>query len=362
MVKNKFKVGVNFDIDLLKEIIKLNEEFEDSKVEELYGSIMLDAKFAARPDFRLPNVQYDQLREYVKIANDNGIKFNYTLNSLLPFGSKVELCKNKEKVATLVNFLESIGVYRITVANPILLEIIRNFVKSDIEIEISTCAHIDTVTQIKYYHEKYGVNKVCGNLNKNRDFKFLESAANYCNKNGIIYELMANEFCGVGGSDYTTHCVYRDSCYLCHATNKTYEDSMLLDNYPMNICTNSRNENPSNWLKLRWIRPEDLSVYNNIGLNYFKITGRTGSSEYIIKTIRSYMEQKFDGNLLNLWKPLESIKPGTKESEIKTLFIDNNLLDGFIDYWAKNKHNCDYVICGETCKYCNDYYEKIKEK
>lgn len=355
---NKFKLGTNFDVELLKKVVELNKKYDTSKVTELYGSTSKHAALAARPDFRLPNIEDKKLEEYVKVAKSNEINFNYTLNSFMPFGSKCELSKNLGSIIDLLDYLDEIGVYRITVANPIMLEVIRKYAKSNIEIELSTCAHVDTITQIKYFHEVYGVNKICGNLNKNRDFKFLENAAKYCNDNGIIYELMANEFCGVGGKNYATHCIYRDSCYMCHATNHTYEDTMLLDNYPMNICTKSRNENQANWLRMRWIRPEDVKVYNEIGLNHFKITGRTGSTEYIIRTITAYLEGTFKGNLIELWKPLESIKPNTLESDIVKIEIDNSRLDNFIDVF-KNGKVCDYEVCGETCKYCDNFYKSI---
>ena len=358
--KNQFKLGINFDMNLLDEIIKLNNESKENKITELYGSDSNNSFLAARPAFRLPDVELEEMEAYIKKAKDNGIDFNYTMNSMFPFMSKKELCNNLDYIINFIKILQEIGVYRLTVANPIMLEIIRKYAKSDIEIEISTCAHIETVSQIKFYHEEYGVNKVCGNLNKNRDFEFLKSASDYCNKNGIIYELMANEFCGVGGNDYATHCIYRDSCYLCHASNDTYEDSLLLNNYPMELCTLSRNRNITNWLKMKWIRPEDLKIYNGIGLYNFKITGRTGTSEYIRKTIGSYLKESFKGNLLELWKPLESIKPGVKESEVKSFYIDNDKLNGFINFWVINGHNCDYEVCGETCKYCNNFYELIK--
>lgn len=356
---NNFKVGVNFDFELLNKIIELNKEQTNSKITELYGSIRQHSELAARPDFRLPDIELKDLEEYIKVAKYNNIDFNYTLNSIIPYGSKEEINKNINNIVNLINYLESIGVYRITVSNPILLEIIRRYAKSKIEIEISTIAHIDTITQIKYFHEYYGVNKVCGNLNKNRNFEFLKNAADYCKKNEIIYELMVNEFCGVGGDNYATHCVYRDSCYICHAVNHTYEDTETLNNYPMNLCTNSRNRNISNWLKLRWIRPEDLKFYNKVGINHFKITGRTGSTEYILKTLKAYMQCKYQGNLIELWKPLESIKPGVEEATVKNFYINNNYLDGFILPWVNGK-NCDYEVCGETCNYCNNFYKAIK--
>lgn len=355
---NEFKLGTNFDIDLLESIINLNGISSKGKVTEMYGSDKEHACLAARPDFRLPNVSENELKQYIKKAKENGINFNYTANSIIPFGSKIEFAKNANNVVDFISWLEEIGTYRITVANPMMLELIRNVAKSDIEIEISTIMHIDTLTQIKYLYEKYNVRKICVNLNKNRDFEWLKNAAEYCNKNGIILELMVNEFCGVGGDNYATHCVYRDSCYICHATNRTLEDANSLDNYPMKLCTNSRNENPSNWLRLKFIRPEDIRHYNDIGINHFKVTGRTGTSKYILQTITAYLNESYDGNLLNLWKPLESI--GKDELEGNSAYnIQNKKLDGFLDFWKNTSHNCDYEVCGETCKYCEQWYNNI---
>ena len=110
------------------------------------------------------------------------------------------------------------------------------------------------------------------------------------------------------------------------------------------------------------IRPEDIKAYNEIGLKHFKITGRTGSTEYIIKTISSYLNESYEGNLLGLWKQLESIKPGVNEKDVETLFIDNKKLDGFIDAWSVGRKVCDYEVCGETCNYCSKFYQGFVEE
>lgn len=354
---NEFKLGTNFDVNLLEAIIALNDMSPKNKVTELYGSDRAHATLAARPDFRLPDIDNDDLEAYVKRANEAGITFNYTMNSIIPYGSKRAFSYHVGGIVEFVKYCESIGVYRITVANPMMLEVIRNKAQSNIEIEASTIMHIDTVTQIKYLYEKYGVHKICCNLNKNRDFNFLEAAAKYCSQNGIILELMANEFCGVGGADYATHCVYRDSCYICHATNETLSDANELDGYPMNFCTKSRNENPANWLRLKFIRPEDIKVYNEIGINHFKITGRTGTTGYILRTIGAYLKESFDGNLLALWKPLESIGDNGSE-DVHSYNISNKSLDGFITHWSDSRSVCDNEVCGETCKYCESFYKE----
>lgn len=354
---NSYKLGTNFDFDLLNLVNETNQKHDNAKITEMYGSIRKHADLAARPDFRLPDITFDTLKKYVKQCNDYNIIFNYTFNSINPCESKRNLYNNIGYIKHFVRYLINIGVSRFTVANPMLLEIIRSE-DNNIPIEVSTIAHIDTITQIKFYKDTYNVDKICCNLNKNRDFEWLRRAAEYCNNNNILLELMVNEFCGVGAKSYATHCIYRDSCYICHSTNKSRTDALLYNEYPMNRCTLSRNTSPVNWLRVKFIRPEDIHYYNEIGIYNFKITGRTASKDYLEKMLNAYLNESFEGNLLNLWKPLESIAQGKAENFAVTN-IDNKKLNGFLDKWAYSKHCCDYEVCGETCTYCEDFYKKV---
>ena len=357
-MKNLFKVGCNFDPNLINIVANLNEKYkETAQVMEFFGSTKKYGELTARPDWRLQDLSDKEFETYVKESLKNNIKFNYTINSILPYGSKQEIIKNKQKLQDFVKYLEDIGVYRITIANPIIAMIIREV--SNIELEISCISHIDTVTQLKYFHETLGINKFCGSILKNRNKTFLTNVAKYCNEHNLIYELLANEFCGVAKDNYATHCVYRDSCYLCHATCKTKEDSELYNNYPMKYCMFARNNNNESWIKMRVIRPEDLHYYNDIGLNYFKVSGRTGTSEYISMVLEAYMKQSFDGNFLSLWKPLETIYNGKSElTHTFSNYIDNKKLNGFLDHWFNENFNCEDQICGETCNYCKEFYTK----
>jgi len=357
-MENNFKLGCNFDPVLIDRVVELNKKYSDSKITEFYGSERSTAWLAARPDFRLPDISKNEFKSFVKKCNDNNIIFNYTLNTIYP-GSKREFVNGKEhELCDILDRLKDSGVNRITVASPFLLEIIRSYDK-DIEIEMSTILHVDTVTQIKYLKEKYNIKKVCNNLMKNRSIKFLKNAAIYCNENDIQLELMVNEFCGVGGNGYVTHCSHRDSCYLAHFSNVTKEDALLYNNYPMGHCMGDRDSDALNWLRVRWIRPEDITRYNDIGINNFKITGRTGTTDYIIKVAEAYLSGKWQGNLLDLWKPLETIYSGEAENSFKQkYFIDNQKLDGFLNRWFDDyDFDCANELCGTTCEYCKLFYE-----
>ena len=354
---NYFKLGTNFDPALPHYIAQLNSQHQDKAViNEVYGSDRAHANLAARPDFRLPNVSMAQLEYHVRDCHAHGICFNYTMNTILP-GSKVYVEEHKAEIIDFIHKLEDIGVYRVTAASPLLMEIIRE-ASPTIELDISTIMHVDTVTQIQYLHETFGIKKLCNSVLKNRSVNFLMAAAKYCNANDIEFELLANEFCGVAGKSYTTHCVYRDSCYITHAQDTTKESAMAMDTYPMQHCATGRAMDMHNWLKLRWIRPQDLHYYNSIGIDKFKITGRTGSTDYIMRVAEGYMSGVWDDNLLDLWKPLETIYTGQAENEYEQpAHIDTKLLDKFLFKWFNEPgFDCANELCGTDCNYCEHFY------
>lgn len=274
-------------------------------------------------------------------------------------GTKRGLASRKQAVIDRIRFIEDIGVRTVTVAHPLIAELVRE-ASPRIRIQVSTVSHIDTVTQVKIWRERYGITSVCGNLLKNRSVRFLQREAAYCRRQGIELVLMVNEFCvnagGAGRRAYGSHCIYRDSCFLCHAGNKSRRDDELFDGFPMSRCIASR-RTASAWLKAFFIRPEDVAKYHSLGIDWFKITGRTGSTDYILKVAEAYLRRSWTGNLLGLWKPLETITSGQAESEFRyPVFVDNKALDGFVDFWfAHRDHDCSEEVCGETCRYCNVY-------
>lgn len=356
-----YKLGCNFDPELIGKVQALNEKYRDQgvQVDEFYGSDRSHAFLAARPDFRLPAIDMNFLEKYVKDSLAAGIRFNYTMNSINP-GSKHDLAQIKLEIQDFILWLESVGVYRITVANLLIAELIRE-VSSTMKIELSTIAHVDTVSQLKYLKETFDIDKVCGNLAKNRNKKFLKQAAEFCAQNDMAYEIMVNEMCGVGTTDgSTTHCTFRDSCYIAHASDKTQSDAQEFNTFPMKYCITARKMDVSSWLKLRWVRPEDIYRYEQLGLRNFKITGRTGTTEYITTMAEAYLSRSWDGNLLQLWKPLETIYNHQNELDQEhNVQIPNKSLNKFVGKWFSGEgFRCEEELCGTTCRYCHDYFEK----
>lgn len=355
------KIGCIFSDEFLNYVEEMNGITDAVKIHEVYGSTTENAFLTARSVYRLPRYERKLFEGYIQNIRDIGLQFNYTMNASY-IGPLAEIYDKQVLIKDYIKYLLEIGVNTITVSLPIIAELIRE-VDDRIGIEVSTIAHIDSVAQIQMWYEKYGVTKICNNVTKNREIGFLRNAAMFCERKNIVLTLIANEFCSNGTNnaiDCAGGCIYRDHCYSLQSEGYTEEDMKNMKGYPMSICDESR-KHPVAWLKSNFIRPEDMSLYNVVGINHFKITGRTASYEFIKKVIKAYMEQKWDGNLIDLWNNVGQFgKRSIGGQAENSCFIPNKSLEGFLKYWFQNEHRiCSQELCGETCSYCNNYYEKF---
>jgi len=124
---------------------------------------------------------------------------------------------------------------------------------------------------------------------------------------------------------------------------------------------------PTEVIKARWVRPEDLSHYEEIGIENFKIAGRRMSTDWIIRSLKAFSNRKYDGNLVDIidgfsmsFGRLEEKDPNikltqtiSKESKSK-LIIDNSKLDGFITFFKKQ----DCISMCNDCSYCEEWGKK----
>jgi collagenase-like PrtC family protease len=362
-----FNIGCNFDTNLPDELASLNQQFHHTgnRISSVYGSDQAHAWCSARPDFRLPELTEQELAMHVAEYRRHGIDFNYTFNTPT-FGSKAKFIERQHDITEWVLALWEMGVARLIIADPMLLDFIsRKIPEVTMKLELSTIMHVDTPMQLIAYKQLDSrIDRVVGNILYNRDFRKLKAFNRVCERYGMSYELMTNEFCSTisteDGVVNLAHCIYRDSCYACHASNTTKKEALAERNYPMGKCMSGRAKSAADWLRSNFILPQHLRHYNEIGITNFKITGRTAKTPYLLEMAQCHLAERFDGNLLQLWKPLETIYSEKDElSGHKHKFnVPADKMGDFLNPWVNGQVDCTTDLCSD-CRYCDMYYENV---
>jgi len=327
-----YKIGCNFDPELLDGLAGLNSKYATKqwRITELYGSLpSVNPIGTARPGFRLRDGDALFLESYVRDALELGMGLNYTINT-----SSVdprELKAREAEIGEFLEFLSDIGVVRVTVAHPLVAQLVSALCPS-LPVEISTILQLRHPRQLELLKDRCpSVEKICLDVFANRDREKLTEFYAVGRSLGIALEVIVNEFC-------IYECPDRNPCYDLHALDLTQDETRLFGHYPMGNCIRERIMSPIEWLWARFILPQWVrTYYEKFGITSFKITGRTHPTAYILRTAEAYMSGSFTGNLLELWADVENI--GRLESEYRQprIVLDMSKIEeapgAFLDFY-----------------------------
>lgn len=333
-----FSVPADFEQSTLEQIEKINKQYSDRRVAEVYGQITAGSITASgRMLDQLPQISMEQLKEYIRQCKHYGIQFNYTLNAS---------CMGNDElkdifVGQLRDFLLSLdkaGVESYTVALPYLIDLIKKLLP-DRSIKASAICEINSLGKALHYRHLQ-VERIVIDPDITRRFDILR---NICDVFGENVEIIINNACLKG-------CPYKIFHYN-HEAHCGSRDTVQCDRqYYYHKCSLQKAQDCSNYIKLNWIRPEDLHFYTKEGIRYFKIHGRNSiSSDGLIKVIQAYFSEQFDGNLmdlLTLFQPYNAFQPT----------IDNCKLQGFLERFYQYPNACNDQC--ETCGHCAEYASK----
>lgn len=155
----------------------------------------------------------------------------------------------------------------------------------------------------------------------------------------------------VNGDYYNDKCMKNCPYKIFHYNQTAHDNNERAESYYFMNCGMRKSQNLQWYLNLNWIRPEDIHLYEGMGIQYFKIEGR----EFILRgnimrLLNAYIEENFQGNLIDL---LHIFAPYDTEHQP---YIDNKALDGYIDAFYYNKIKCNQLC--EECGYCRHFMEK----
>jgi len=220
---------------------------------------------------------------------------------------------------------------------------------------VSTIAHVSSVARAKLF-ESLGADSITLDMNVNRDFTLLKAIRSSVNCEVTV---LLNNLCLYQCPyEYYHHDTLGHASQSYNPLNGYYEDYCVLR------CTLDRLWDISQAIKCRWVRPEDIHVYEDIGIDMFKTSGRSMPTERILNSAKAYASHRYQGNLydiLNVITPEvgfgNSDLPGVRNDVIESppkLYIDNQALEGFIDFFKKQN-------CLSGCSNCN-YCQRIADE
>jgi len=340
-------VPTNWDPNLIAPLSKLEADIQ------LYGVLptsMIGSGGRGPDNVRMLE---DQVQEYIENAHSAGLKFDYLLNA--PSMGNMEWDEDThQELLEHLGWISDIGVDSVTVTIPYLVELIkRQFPR--LKIRVSTIAHVNSVARAKLF-ESLGADSITLDINVNRDFALLKAI-----KKAVNCELtvLLNNLCL-----YQCPYEYYHHDSLGHASQSYNRLDGYYVDYCVLRCTLDRLRDVSQVIKCRWVRPEDIHIYEELGIDGFKISGRSMPSERILHSAAAYSARRYQGNLydiLNVIAPklagIGSLLPNGQSNAIASLpkfYIDNQGLEGFMDFFKKQN-------CASGCGHC-DYCRRVADK
>jgi collagenase-like PrtC family protease len=336
-------VPTNWDPDLIASLSRLDADIQ------IYGVLPTSMLGSGGSGPAGVHMLEEQAEEYIEQAHSAGLTFDYVLNSP-SLGNMEWQEKTHQELLEHLGWIERVGVDSVTVTIPYLIELIKTQFPR-LKVRLSTIAHVNSVARAKLF-EALGVDSITLDVNVNRDFGLLKAI-----RDAVSCELtvLTNNLCLYQCPyEYYHHDSLGHASQSCNALNGRYVDYCVLR------CTLDRLTDVAQTIRCRWVRPEDIHLYEEIGIDMFKTSGRAMSTERILRVATAYSLRNYQGNLydiLNVVVPkiglIGSGLPNPRNSAIEPprLYIDNQALDGFVEFFRKQD-------CPSGCDRC-DYCRRI---
>lgn len=348
-------LGTNFDDALVDRVA-------DLPVRSFFAGFPVSLTGAGRPPYILPEVDRDGFRRHLKAIHHRGREFYATLNSN-DLGLKEYGPGYLDAFLREVGELLDLGVDGFVVAIPALVEAIHR-AHPDVPISVSSFARIRSVSQAEYFL-RLGADTVILEEG-NRNFPLIRGLV----RAGARVEVLTNQTC-IRECPFRAH--HLNTSSLCSQPG----GDRLWFEFPILECGLEVVRDPRKLISSIWVRPEDLSAYEEAGVHRFKISGRNRSTAWLDHAARAYTHREYHGNLLDILSFVQIKGPSKALStlasrgvapdvvgplreafaELDDVVIDNDAFPrGFLRRIAAT--DCEYRNCDE-CGYCGTVAEKV---
>jgi len=297
--------------------ILIQNESASANVAEVYG-VLADGGpvgHGRSPDSVAKVARQDTIdfRNYLRESN---LRFTYLLNAPFRFTGEFEQKRLLDDYLGWI--LSELKPDALTISSHELMRFVRT-VDSGVPIHVSTIAGVKTVRDLEKYLD-IRPDRVVPHHDVGKNWKDLSDLVSFGEQNGVRVELMVTE-----------SCLYKCPSRVAHYEHLSYGRK----DEPFHLTCNARKMvNPSEFLLAGGVvRPEDVSLFEEMGVNCFKITGRSKPADWLPETVRAYQIRNYEGNLIRLL----GIDPSLKAEE--WFYIDNKGLDGFMRSFPSDEND-----------------------
>jgi collagenase-like PrtC family protease len=326
----------NWDPALLPQIAPLRPQY-------VYGSLPTEATL--RPSLVLAQVGEEEIGAHIEEAHRLGIKVVYVMNATC-LGNKEFSEIGRGETLQKLQWIADVNADAVVTANPFVMELMRkNF--PDMELHVSVLASVNDPRKARFF-EELGATVIHLDPQVNRDFRHLKAirkAVKCC------LSVVVNEGCLLS-------CPIRQY----HSNVISHSRESIAGRYHVDYCyyqcSLKRAFDPVEYLRSPWIRPEDVAIYEELGIELFKVAGRekmeegaSSHSDWIAAVAAAYDARRCDdvARLLVGTQSPESVF-GQSAAPVRVT-VDSAALTGFLKFFQEDRCSLD---C-ERCDYCEKW-------
>ena len=350
-----YSIATNWDFELL-------ELLAGTSVTSLYGQIWGDPLGGGRMALFIPQVDKEEAFAFIAETRKRGLGFNYLMNATC-FDNTEFTREGYQKIIEHLEWIASTGADMVTVTLPFLLQIAKDRFPH-LKVCVSSFARVQNVHTARFWGE-LGADKIILPENIARDFDTLHLIREGV---GCELELIANHCC-LYQCPFDLH--HRNM--VSHGSQHGHSCGGFAPDYCKLACQQMKLLRPEELIKSRWIRPEDVDTYEEMGIDCLKLVERFRGTESLVRILDAYERRSYPGNLAELLtlpqegvymepnfdiiqRPdlidtdkMQEIMAILREPFAGKLSIDNTKLNGFIDHFKKV--DCQRLDC-DQCSYC----------
>lgn len=363
------------------------EKVNLSAVDEVYGKLPSDCIGGGRPSVTFYRLSKKSFGEYAAEVKRRSIRFNYLLNATC-IDNREFTRKGHRSIRQLLDFISELEIPVVTLVLPTIAAIVRKYYPH-LQINVSTNALVDRLEKVRYWEDAFGVEQItlCHTA-VNREFPELRRIVKH--KRSCDLQLLCNLFC-------KRHCALQGlhANFQSHGSQSHHRHDFVQADYFCLTCSAQIFMNPEEIIRAGWIRPEDLAVYEKIGIHKFKLAERGMLTEALAKIVNAYTARSYDGNFTDLvpsdakyrfisdrkflhflkhffrpgkmniftlaktMRSMLDLRKNPAYAEHLGIVMDNRALDSFIDFLIDS--DCRNRAC-ESCGYCSTWAAKAIKK